>query len=232
MKDTEIDKVEKIIGVVFDDKALLKKAFTHRSYINENRGLGLSHNERLEFLGDAVLELAVTEFLFEKYPKRPEGDLTAFRASLVNTQTLSATSTKLGFNEFLLLSRGEAKDTGRARNYILANTFESVVGAIQLDQGYASAQKFIASNIFPLIDGILESGSWIDSKSNFQEKSQEMVSITPVYETISEEGPDHNKEFTVAVYLDEEEVAKGKGKSKQEGEQAAALEGLKEKGWL
>ncbi len=156
MDKVDFDKAEKKIGVTFNDKTLLIKAFTHRSFLNENKGTDLEHNERLEFLGDAVLELAVTSFLYEKYPKRNEGDLTSFRAALVNTNTLSETSDKLGFNEFLLLSRGEAKDTGRARQYILANSFESVVGAIYLDLGYQEAYSFISRNIFPLIDNIVE----------------------------------------------------------------------------
>lgn len=227
-----LEKAEKIIGVIFTDKELLRQAFTHRSYLNESKNKAKSHNERLEFLGDAVLELAVTEFLFAKYPDKPEGELTSFRASLVNTQTLSETSTELGFNNLLLLSRGEAKDTGRARHYILANTFESVVGAIYLDQGYAPAQNFIANNLFNLMEDIIKTGSYLDAKSHFQEKSQESVSITPVYKTVDEDGPDHDKEFTVGVFLGSEEVARGSGKSKQEAEQAAAREGLEKKGWI
>lgn len=222
---------EKAIGTVFKDKSLLKTAFTHRSYVNESKTQG-EHNERLEFLGDAVLELVVTDFLFNKYPKHAEGDLTSFRASLVNTQTLSNVSTELGFNDFLLLSKGEAKDTGRARNYILANTFEAVVGALYIDQGYDAAQKFIADNIFEELEQIIAQGLWLDAKSRFQEKSQEFVAITPSYKTIHEEGPDHDKSFTVGVFLNSEEIARGVGKSKQEAEQEAARRGLKKKGWI
>lgn len=227
----DVQKAEAAIGATFADKKLLKTAFTHRSYINENRTHD-EHNERLEFLGDAVLELVVTEFLFAKFPKHAEGDLTAFRAALVNTQTIAGVSTKLGFNDFLLLSRGEARDTGRARHYILANTFEAVTGALYLDAGYDAAKKFISDNLFGELDAIIEKGLWLDAKSRFQEKSQEMVAITPAYKTIHEEGPDHDKNFTVAVYLNEEEAGRGIGKSKQEAEQEAARKALQKKGWM
>ena len=222
---------EEKIGVVFKSKDLLKQAFTHRSYINEHQGLPLGHNERLEFLGDAVLELAVTEYLYKKYPDKPEGDLTSYRSALVNTSTLSTVATGLGMNDFLLLSRGEAKDTGRARQYLLANTFEALTGALYLDQGYGAAQQFIAQNIFPLTDDIVSQKLFQDAKSHFQEKAQEKVSITPGYRSLKEEGPDHDKEFTVGVFLDDELIATGEGKSKQEAEQAAARAGLEKKGW-
>lgn len=227
-----LEAFEKSIGVTFKNKNLLKLAFTHRSYLNENRHLKIEHNERVEFLGDAVLELVVTEYLYAKFPNKNEGDLTAYRSALVNTQTLASVGAKLDFNSYLLLSKGESKDTGRARQYILANTFESVVGALYLDQGYAPAQAFIAEHIFPLLPEIIQEGSWIDAKSRFQEKSQEHASITPTYQTLHEEGPDHNKHFTVGVYLGEEKVAEGRGKSKQEAEQAAARAGLEKKGWM
>lgn len=228
----DIEQLEKKINVVFKNKDLLLQAMTHRSYLNENRGEKRGHNERLEFLGDAVLELATTHFLYTKFPDKTEGDLTAYRSALVNTQTLAETSTKLNINDHLLLSRGEAKDTGRARQYILADTFESIAGAIYLDQGYAAAEKFVADNLFYLIDDIIKEGSWIDSKSLFQEKAQEYSSVTPEYRSISEEGPDHNKQFTVGVFIGKEKVAEGKGKSKQEAEQQAAKKGLDAKGWL
>lgn len=224
--------LEKKINTEFTDKELLKQAFTHRSFINENKNTTQEHNERLEFLGDAVLELITTSFLFKKYPKRNEGELTSFRAALVNTNSLSEVALKLGFNDFLLLSRGESRDTGRARQYILADTFEAVIGAIYLDQGYDAADTFITENLLSLTEEIVKTGSWIDAKSHFQEKSQEMLSITPLYETILEEGPDHNKYFTVAVKIKDETVATGKGKSKQEAEQEAAQNALEKKGWL
>lgn len=224
--------LEKQINITFKNKDLLRQAFTHRSYINEHKNSSFEHNERLEFLGDAVLELATTSFLFKKYPKRNEGELTSFRAALVNTNTLSEVASKLRFNDFLLLSKGESKDTGRARQYILADTFEAMIGAIYLDQGYDAADTFINTNLLGMTDDIVKTGSWIDAKSYFQEKSQEILSVTPLYETIQEEGPDHNKYFTVAVKIKDETIATGKGKSKQEAEQEAARSALEKKGWL
>jgi ribonuclease III len=215
-------KIAEKIGVTFNDEGLLKQAFTHRSYLNENRGSNLQHNERLEFLGDAVMELATTDYLYRSFPNKTEGDLTSLRASLVNTQTISDVSSDLGFNEYLLLSKGEAKDKGRARQYILANTFESVIGAIYLDQGYEVAKLFIYQNLMSRLEGILEKGSWIDAKSKLQEVVQEKHSITPTYKTIKEEGPDHDKKFTVALYYGDNEIDFGEGKSKQEAEQDVA----------
>lgn len=219
------------IGVSFKDKNLLRQAFTHRSYINEHRESGLEHNERLEFLGDAVLELVVTDFLYNKYPDKTEGELTAYRAALVNTGSLSEVSVALGINDYLYLSKGEAQDTGRARSYILANTFESIVGALYLDQGYGAAQRFIADNLFHRADEIVAKRLWQDPKSNFQEQAQERVSVTPRYELIEEKGPDHDKEFIVGVYLNKELVATGKGRAKQEAEQEAAKNALEAKKW-
>ncbi|MEY2640631.1 MAG: hypothetical protein RL150_24 [Candidatus Parcubacteria bacterium] len=228
----ELTSKEKLIGVTFNDKQLLTQAFTHRSYINENRSMKLSHNERLEFLGDAVLELVTTEFLYQKFPSKTEGDLTAIRAALVNTITLSEVGTELRFNDELLLSKGEAKDMGRARQAILANTFEAIVGAIYLDQGYDIARAFIAKNLLPRTDVIVAEGLWVDAKSKFQEKAQEHLSQTPAYETVTEEGPDHDKQFTVGVFVGGEKIATGTGKSKQDAEQAAARAALKKKDWL
>jgi ribonuclease-3 len=227
----DFSKFEEKLNITFKDKDLLMQAFLHRSYLNENKGLKMDHNERLEFLGDAVLELVVTEFLFAKYPKKPEGDLTSYRAALVNTVTLASVAGELGMNDFLLLSKGEAKDTGRARQYILANTFESFVGALYLDGGYENAKDFIAKNLFPLTDEIVEKGLWQDAKSRFQEVAQEKMSITPQYKTVQEVGPDHAKNFVVGVYLNEEKIGEGEGKSKQEAEQAAAQNALESKGW-
>lgn len=224
-------RLEKIIGHNFQKPDLLRQALTHRSFINENKNFASSHNERLEFLGDAVLELVVTEFLYGKFPAVTEGDLTAYRAALVNTNTLSSASDRLGLNDHILLSKGESKDTGRARQYILANVFEAMVGAIYLDSGYDAAKDFISRVLFGLIDEIVEKRLWQDAKSYFQELAQDKVSITPMYETIREEGPDHSKTFTVGVYLGGELVAEGKGASKQEAEQKAAEEALKIKNW-
>ena len=230
-ENIEFGKLEEIIGVTFADKGLLLSAITHRSYLNENRGAEQEHNERLEFLGDAVLELVVTDFLFRKYPEKAEGELTAIRAALVNTVSLSEMSTKLGINDFLLLSKGEAKDTGRARQYILANAFEALVGAMYIDQGYDAAQDFIARNLFERTDDIVSKRLWQDAKSRFQESAQEHVSVTPSYTTLDEVGPDHDRVFTVGVYLGSELVAKGEGRAKQEAEQDAAEKALAKKGW-
>ncbi len=222
---------EKSINIKFKDPELLKQAFTHRSYLNEHKGSKMEHNERLEFLGDAVLELAVTDFLYKKFPKKSEGELTAYRSALVNSTTLATASEKLNMNSFLLLSKGESKDTGRARQFILANTFESVLGSIYLDQGYDVSEKFVSENLFPMLDEILHTKSFIDAKSQFQERSQEKVGITPVYKLVKEAGPDHGKVFTVGVYIDGEMIATGDGKSKQDAEQEAAKKALSIKGW-
>jgi len=219
------------VNITFEDITLLERAFTHRSYVNENRGQKIKHNERLEFLGDAVLELVITEYLFAKYPNKPEGELTAVRSALVNTISISDAATQLQMNDYLRLSRGEAKDTGRARQYILANTFESVIGAIYLDQGYATARVFIGNALFQKTDEIVEKKLWQDPKSGFQEAAQEHVGITPSYKTLKAEGPDHDKEFTVGVYLKDELVAQGVGKSKQEAQQEAAQAAWEKKGW-
>lgn len=219
------------IGILFKDKNILKQAFVHRSYLNENKDFAVGHNERLEFLGDAVLELVITDYLYSKFPDKDEGRLTSLRSALVNANTLYVVGVNLGINDFLLLSRGEAKDTGRARQYILANTIESIIGAIYLDQGYEKAKDFIHSSICPLMDTIIEKGTWIDSKSLFQERAQEQDGVTPVYKTIKEDGPDHDKHFTVGVYLRNTLVAQGEGDSKQDAEQMAARNALKEKGW-
>lgn len=222
---------ETSIGIEFKNKELLKQAFIHRSYLNENRSIKLEHNERLEFLGDAVLELVITDYLYKKYPEKDEGELTAYRSSLVNSVTLASSAEKIGMNSFLLLSKGESKDTGRARQVILANTFESLVGALYIDQGYDMAAKFIADQLFGLIDGIVENRTFIDAKSRFQEEAQEKVGATPLYKLLKENGPDHNKVFTVGVFLREEMIVMGEGKSKQEAEQDAAEKALKQKGW-
>ena len=227
----ELPEIETLLGVTFTDKNLLLSATTHRSYLNEHRDANWEHNERLEFLGDAVLELVVTDHLFSKYPEKPEGELTAIRAALVNTTSLAAASEQLGINRYLLMSKGEAKDEGRARQYILANAFEACIGALYLDQGYAAAKEFIAGRLFPLTDEIVAKRLWQDPKSRFQELAQEKASVTPTYETVSQEGPDHDRVFTVGVFLRHEKVAEGKGRSKQEAEQQAAERAIGEKGW-
>lgn len=228
----ELSKFEKLIGFNFQNKELLKQAFLHRSYLNEHKEVTLPHNERLEFLGDAVLELVVTDWLYRNYPDKPEGQLTAYRAALVNANTLADLASNLDMGEFLLLSRGEAKDKGRGRQYILANTFEAVIGAIYLDQGYETASKFIAEQIFPQAEEVIKKTLVADYKSNFQHKAQEFLSVTPAYKTLTEEGPDHDKKFTVGLYINNEKISEGSGRSKQEAEQSAAHAGLEAKGWL
>lgn len=223
---------EKRVSVSFKDKELLKQAFIHRSFINENPGSNLSHNERLEFLGDAVLELVVTDHLFRMYRSAPEGELTAYRSSLVNAVILSEVATTLGMNEFLLLSKGETKDMGKARMHILANTFESFTGALYLDQGYDVCAKFIGDALFGKLDEIVKKKLWRDPKSLIQEKAQEFVHLTPAYKVTAESGPDHDKHFTVGIYFGEELIASGKGKSKQEAETKAAEAALVAKKWL
>jgi len=223
---------EESIGIVFVNKDLLRQAFIHRSYLNENPNEGLEHNERLEFLGDAVLELIITEFLFIKYPKTPEGELTAYRAALVNTNSLSESAHVIGMDEFLLLSKGEEKSIGKARSYILANAFEALIGALYLDEGYQKAKKLIEKTLFPKIEIIVTNSLWQDAKSRFQEKSQEKRGITPVYKVLREEGPDHDKKFTIGIFIGDELVAEGEGHSKQESEQEAAQLGLEKMGWI
>jgi ribonuclease III len=228
----DLTKLEAILGVSFQDKQLFLSAITHRSYLNEHREATWDHNERLEFLGDAVLELAVTDFLFSKYKEKPEGELTAIRAALVNTVSLAGAAEQLGVNDFLLMSKGESKDVGRARQYILANAFESCIGAIYLDKGYDAARDFIAARLFGKTEEIVKNRLWQDAKSRFQEMSQEHVSITPTYETIDQTGPDHDRVFTVGVFLKKEKIAEGKGRSKQEAEQQAAEKAAEVKGWI
>jgi len=222
---------EKKAGITFINKDLLRQAFVHRSYLNENKWYGHGHNERLEFLGDAVLELVVTDHLYHKFPENNEGDLTAYRSALVNANTCASVATDLGVNDYLLLSKGEAKDTGRARTFILANTLEAIIGSIYLDQGYDIAKKFIVEHILTLVGNVIKDGTWIDSKSLFQEKAQEETGITPSYKTVKETGPDHDKHFTVGVYLNKDLIATGDGQSKQDAEQEAAKKALETKGW-
>jgi ribonuclease-3 len=225
-----IEDLEKKIKIKFKKKELLQTAVTHRSYLNENRSYSLDHNERLEFLGDAVLELVVTEYLYANFPN-PEGELTNWRASLVNKDMLSKVSRELKVENFLLMSRGESKDTGRARDYLLANALEAIIGAIYFDQGYEPAKQFILKNIVANLDEVIKNKLYLDPKSNFQEEAQEKVGVTPSYRVISETGPDHDKRFVVGVYLADVEVAQGEGSSKQEAQRQAAKAGLDAKGW-
>jgi ribonuclease-3 len=230
MKDFK--KFEKIINIKFKNKDILKQAFIHRSYLNENPSKEIGHNERLEFLGDAVLELATTDYLYKKFPDKTEGDMTGFRAALVNAIILSDVANEIGMGDFLLLSKGETKDQGKARQFILANTFEALIGAIYLDASFGQASSFLEKFLFPRLKKIIDEKLWIDAKSLFQEKAQDALSITPIYKLVREWGPDHAKTFVVGVYLNNGIIAEGSGFSKQEAEQHAAREGLKAKHWV
>ena len=220
------EEIEKILGLEIKDEDLYISAFTHRSYLNENRGFRLPHNERLEFLGDAVLELVATEYLYKNY-NHPEGELTNFRSALVNYKILSEIAGRLGFEKFLQMSRGEAKDTGRARQVILANCIEAVIGAIYLDQGYKMSTVFIEKEILVDLPSIIDGGTYVDPKSKLQEMVQEKRGITPTYSVLSESGPDHNKVFVVGAFVGQTEVGRGNGPSKQEAELSAAENALK-----
>ena len=230
MKDFSI--FEEKLGLNFKNKDLLTQAFAHRSYLNENADFKLDHNERLEFLGDAVMELIVTEHLYKDHPEKSEGELTNWRAALVNAKMLTSVAEEIGFNDFLLLSRGEAKEGGKARAYILANTFEALLGAIYLDLGYNVADEFIKKYLMVKLAEVIKTGAYKDSKSRFQEEAQDKKGITPSYKVTNETGPDHNKNFVVGVFLGEELVAEGEGSSKQEAEEEAAKKGLEVKNWI
>lgn len=231
VKEKNYASLEEKIGIKFKHPEYLVQAFVHRSYLNEHHDFPLGHNERLEFLGDAVLELIVTEFLFKEYAN-PEGELTNWRAALVNAKILASIAYEIGMEPYLFLSRGESKDAGtKARDYIMANTFESLVGAIYVDRGYDSAEKFVSDWVLPKLPYILENGLYMDAKSRFQESAQEVVGATPSYRVVHEEGPDHIKFFKIGVYLNGELVATGEGTSKQEAQTEAAEAALKIKGW-
>jgi ribonuclease-3 len=224
MNDTEL--FEKQIDVTFKNKELLKQAFTHRSYLNENPESGLQHNERLEFLGDAVLELIVTEHLYKSYPDKPEGELTTWRAALVNARMLAIVAKDLKLGDYLLLSHGEARETGKARDYILANATEALLGALYLDQGLKACKIIIEQYVLSKLPQVLEEKLFEDAKSRFQELAQEKTGITPSYQVLKEWGPDHEKNFQVGVTLGKDLIAKGQGMSKQEAEQDAAKAAL------
>lgn len=228
----DFPKLEKNLGISFKNKDLLIQAFCHRSYINENPSFYLANNERLEFLGDAVLELITTEYLYIKYPDKTEGEMTGWRASLVNSTILADVAKEWEFDKYLLLSSGEEKERGKARKYILSDAFEAFIGALYLDQGYDMTKKFLDKFLIEKkLPEIIEKKLFKDPKSLFQEKAQEIVSITPSYEVLEESGPDHMKHFLVGVFLAKELVAKGEGSSKHEAELRAADEALKIKDW-
>ena len=220
-------------NIVYKDLDIYEQALVHRSFINENPKFTFGHNERLEFLGDAVLELIVTDFLYAKYPHHNEGDMTSFRSALVNSNTLSEVALKLSLNDYLKLSKGEAKETeiSRARMSILADTYEALLGAMYIDIGYDTCRKWVTKTLLINTDEIVSEGSYKDSKSHVQEKSQEKLQVTPTYKIINESGPDHDKIFIVGIYFDEKEIAKGEGKSKQLGEVDAAKNAIIKMGW-
>jgi ribonuclease-3 len=226
----DVQNLAQKLGIEIRKADLFQEAVTHRSYINEHRDYPLDHNERLEFLGDAVLELVVTEYLYHTYPN-PEGELTSWRAALVNGEMLARVAKDLDVEGFLLMSKGEAKDTGRARQYLLANAMEALIGALYLDQGYEPSKKFIMEKIVVRLDEVLQNKSYADPKSRFQEEAQERTGITPNYQVLREWGPDHDKHFVSGVYLGEELIAEGEGKSKQEAQREAAKNALEKKGW-
>jgi ribonuclease-3 len=231
MPKTDLKDLEQTLGVTFQNKDTLQQALVHRSYLNEHPDFRLGHNERLEFLGDAVLELVVTEHLYSHF-ENPEGELTNWRAALVNAEMLAELCAKLEIEPYLHLSRGESKDTGsKARKYILANAFEAIIGAIYLDQGWDGAKKFIDARVLSELDRVLKNQLYIDPKSRFQEAAQEHEGVTPSYKVLSETGPDHAKEFIVGVFIGKDQVATGTGMSKQEAQVAAAQAGIEAKGW-
>lgn len=221
----DINQFQDKIGVKFNDIALLERAFIHRSYLNEHPKSGLEHNERLEFLGDAVLELVVTDYLYRNYPN-PEGELTNYRSALVKTESLSSVAAKLGVADYLKLSRGETKGNDRSRALISANCVEAIIGAIYLDQGYKAADKFIHEHIITTLPDIIEEGSYLDPKSRFQEIAQEKEGTTPHYKVLSESGPDHDKVFEVGAFLGKKLLGTGTGSSKQVAQLAAAAAAL------
>jgi ribonuclease III len=228
----DVRAFQEVIGYTFENIELLEQAFIHRSYVNENPKLRFGHNERLEFLGDAVLELVATKHLYSKFPGKDEGELTAYRAGLVNAVLMGTIARDIGMNEYLMLSKGESRDTGRARSIILADTFEAVIGAVYLDGGYEPAKEFIHSSILVHTDEVIRKGLFRDAKSMVQEKAQEESGVTPGYRVLKEIGPDHDKRFTIGIYFGDNLIAEGNGKSKQEAEQTAAQNALTKKGWI
>jgi len=225
LKYIDINKLGKILGIEIEDKEIFTTAFTHRSYLNEHPKYTYPSNERLEFLGDAVLQLISSNYLYEKYPN-PEGDLTNFRSALVCTKSLGEEAGRLGYGDFLLLAHGEETNGGRESEYILANTFEAVLGAMYLQEGLETCRRFITKELLYKTDEIVENKTYKDAKSEFQEKAQETLGVIPQYKVLDSWGPDHDKQFRIGVYLSREEYGIGQGGSKQKAEQEAALNGL------
>ncbi|MCX6779774.1 MAG: ribonuclease III, partial [Candidatus Magasanikbacteria bacterium] len=227
VQEKNFSLLENKLGVKFKNINILYQAFVHRSYLNEHHDFALGQNERLEFLGDAVVELVVTEYLYNQY-ENPEGELTNWRAALVNAKMLASVAYEIGMEPYLFLSHGEAKDAGtKARDYIMANAFEAVVGAIYVDQGYDGAKQFIARYVITKLPYVLENGLYMDAKSRFQESAQELIGVTPTYRVLEESGPDHDKMFKVGIFLEKELIASGNGSSKQEAQTEAAEAALK-----
>lgn len=224
-KKTELEKFQKSININFKDLSLLERVFIHRSYLNEHLDQSLENNERLEFLGDAVLELIVTQHLYLTFPN-PEGELTNWRSAIVKGETLAKVSKDIGMGDHLMVSRGEERNGGKSRNLLLANCFEALLGCIYLDQGYDVAKVFLHSYLIPRLSDIIKDGSYIDSKSKLQELVQEKSGVTPEYRVLDESGPDHDKHFLIGVYVDKKEIGRGEGASKRKGEQEAATDGL------
>jgi len=232
MNKKDLQALQDKLEIRFKDELLLKQALVHRSYLNEHPDFRIGHNERLEFLGDAVLEIVVTEYLYNEFPDTPEGELTNWRASLVNSKMLYQITPELGIDKYLYLSKGEAKDKNKkSRQYILADAVEAIIGAIYLDQGIKEAKKFIIKYIISNLEEVLSNQVFLDPKSHFQEKSQELKGITPHYEIIKETGPDHAKKFVVGLYLNKELISEGSGSSKQEAQVNAAIAGIKRMSW-
>lgn len=228
--EEKLKKLEKKLGISFKDENTLKNALTHRSYVVENSEVKIS-NERLEFLGDAVLELAVSKFLYDNYPDQDEGRMTTIRSMLVNTKRLAQITKEIGIPEYILMSKGELKTSGQEKESILADTFEAIIGAIYIDRGFKKAYEFIKKNLLTIVDKVIKEESISNPKGLFQEIAQEKSGITPNYKVLETWGPDHDKNFIAGVYLNDELIAKGQGKSKQEAESVAAKEALKIKKW-
>lgn len=222
----DLSELEKKINIKFKNKDFLENAFIHRSYLNEHRNYRFGSNERLEFLGDAILEFITSEYLYNKFPEKEEGQLTAYRSALVCSKTLSKIAKNLDFGKYLFLSKGEEQTGGRSRAYILGNTFEAVLGSIYLDHGLKTAQTFVYKVLLPELEEIIVNQEYKDAKSELQELTQEKANITPHYEVLDEKGPDHNKWFQIGVFLNEERIGVGEGKNKQEAEQDAAEKAL------
>lgn len=231
MSASDLSALQTAIGYTFKDQKLLEQAVTHRSYLNEHPDWPVGHNERLEFLGDAVLELIVTEYLYEHYPQQQEGEMTNWRAALVNAIMLSEITHEFDLDAHMLMSRGEARDTGRARQYILANAIEALIGAMYLDGGYEPCKTFIGRFVLARLPEVVEKKLYRDPKSLLQEEAQERISVTPTYKVMEEWGPDHARQFKVGVYLGRQLAGEGQGESKQDAQQAAAEDALKSKGW-